>query len=91
MVVLGALVSQNVEIEMGCHGVPPSISDFASSPPGPCGEERSGIGCKIGCLVVLGCLVERDCVFGSLSATGDWEKKGSFHTQWSVLPLSFVR
>ena len=74
---LGLRISQEVEIVPGCAVLVacPSCPDHSSEPPGQ--TDRSGV------WVFRGALQGKN-LFSSLDVTGEWVKKGSYRTAWSV-------
>ena len=87
----GPRISREVEFVPGCAATVagPSCPDYSLEPPGPgriisehVGLVTVGENSSI-CMVVPWCLPRRESF--SLVADGDWVRKGSYHTAWSVL------
>ena len=88
----GMKFSQEEEIVTGCvvSGARPSCLDGSPEPPGPGRVIRNMFGwsqlektVRSGVWLFRGAL-RGENLFSSLCAAGDWVKKGSYHTAWSV-------
>ena len=89
----GLRFSQEVEIVTVCAVAVarPSCPDHSPEPPGPGGIIRNMLGWShfrrkqngSGVWLFRGAL-RGENLFSSLDAAGDWVKKGSYHTAWSV-------
>ena len=89
-------ISQEMEIKKGCVVTVSHLPTPAFTSSAPCcgSTVRSWLGWTLmgktdrsGFWLFRGALRGGD-VFSSLLASCDWVKKGSYHTAWSVLPLS---
>ena len=94
----GPLSSREVEIVPGCAAMVacPSCPDNSIEPPGPGRVIRNMLGwsqlektARSGVWLFRGAL-QGESLFSSLVAAGDWVRKGSYHTAWSVPFLFFV-
>ena len=90
----GPLISQEVEIVLGCAVMVanPTCPDHSPEPPGPGRKIRNMLGwtleektARSGVWLFRGALQGKS-LFSSLVAAGAWVRKGSYHTAWS-LPL----
>ena len=89
----GPKIFREVEIIPGCAATVacPSCPDHSPEPPGPGRIIRNMLGWslmeknEVGCGVWLfrGALQGKN-LFSSLDVTGDWVRKGSYHTAWAV-------
>ena len=88
----GPRISRVVEIIPGCvvSGARPSCPDNSPEPPGPGRIIRNMFGwsqlektVRSGVWLFRGAL-QGENLFSSLCAAGDWVRKGSYHTAWSV-------
>ena len=88
----GPKIFREVEIFPGCAVVVacPSCPDHSPEPPGLCRIIRNMLGWTLeeknlgsGVWLFRGAL-QGENLFSSLDVAGDWEKKGSYHTAWSV-------
>ena len=89
----GPKIFREVEIIPGCAATVacPSCPDHSPEPPGPGRIIRNMLGWslveknEVGCGVWLfrGALQAKN-LFSSLDVTGDWVRKGSYHTAWAV-------
>ena len=89
----GPKIFREVEIIPGCAATVacPSCPDHSPEPPGPDRIIRNMLGWslmeknEVGCGVWLfrGALQGKN-LFSSLDVTGDWVRKGSYHTAWAV-------
>ena len=88
----GLRISQEVDIIPGCavSVACPSCPDNSPVSPGPGRVIRNMLGWsqlektdRSGVWLFRGAL-QGENLFSSLDAAGDWEKKGSYHTEWAV-------
>ena len=87
----GPLISREVEIVPGCAVMVacPSCPDHSPEPPGPGRIIRNMLGWSqmektVRSGVVVPWRLQGESLFSSLVAAGDWVRKGSYHTAWSV-------
>ena len=89
----GPKIFREVEIIPGCAATVacPSCPDHSPEPPGPGRIIRNMLGWSLEEKNVVGCGVwlfrgalQGKNLFSSLDVTGDWVRKGSYHTAWAV-------
>ena len=89
----GPLIFREEEIACGCavSVACPSCLAHSPEPPGPRRKIRNMLGwsqmetsVRSGIWLFRGAL-QGESVFSALVAAGDWVRKGSYHTAWSVL------
>ena len=88
--------SQEVQIGSWCAVTVPSFSFLLLGHLGRAGKLGVGLAGhhwkngSVRGVVFKECLAGREGVFSAFSVAGDWVKKGSHHTAWSVSPAFFV-
>ena len=86
----GPKIFREVEIVPGCavRVARPSRPDYSPEPPGPGRIIRNMLGWSLleknRKVWSMGVALQGENLFSSLAVTGDWERKGSYHTAWAV-------